>query len=186
MTLNWYDKGSPSRPYAELTVENVNEHPIAEADFGIFHLMISGNQRIYKHAGREYMVYIYVPGASSSEWITLVRIRGTLLDAIKAAEDALFGNAVYGPVQYTIPAECIATNKKVADAGPSDENADVLEDVEDACPLCGGPIEPGGKGDEDNGHGELHRYWQCPFCCATGTAVYDQHNGNAFVGHEVN
>lgn len=185
MTLCWMQEYSNGNT-VQITMENVSEHKCAVANFGIFRVVATFNNRHYKNGDRGYMVYIYIPGASSSEWITLVRIRGTLLDAIKAAEDALFGNAVYGPVQYTIPAECIATNKKVADAGPSDENADVLEDVEDACPLCGGPIEPGGKGDEDNGHGELHRYWQCPFCCATGTAVYDQHNGNTFVGHEVN
>ena len=51
------------------------------------------------------------------------------------------------------------------------------------CPKCGAELVF--HGDEDNGYGELKRYWECPNCKATGTAVYDESNGYNFDRHEV-
>lgn len=51
------------------------------------------------------------------------------------------------------------------------------------CPVCGAQIEP--KDGEDNGHGELYLYWTCKECNASGKAIIDQQDHNAFVEHEI-
>ena len=89
-----------------ITAENAAKHTGAETEFGRFHLVTICNRRKCKDGLREFMVYIYVPGASSSEWITLIRKRGNLLDAINDAEYALFQRA--GEFRkYRIPTECL-------------------------------------------------------------------------------
>lgn len=50
-------------------------------------------------------------------------------------------------------------------------------------PVCGAQIEP--KDGEDNGHGELYLYWTCKECNASGKAIIDQQDHNAFVEHEI-
>lgn len=59
----------------------------------------------------------------------------------------------------------------------------VEEDTPDKCPVCGFDLKK--AGDEDDGYGNLHCYWTCPNCGSTGTAMYDESDGNAFLGHEV-
>lgn len=104
MTLKWttdrYDKNAPV-----LTPENANEHIRADADFGAFYLN-AGAGRVFKDGTRDFRVYIYIPGAESCQWITLVRVRGHLLDVIKAAERKLF-KYYHLPRKYRIPKECI-------------------------------------------------------------------------------
>lgn len=50
------------------------------------------------------------------------------------------------------------------------------------CPICN--TELTFCGDEDDGYGQLKRYWKCPHCKAEGTALYDAQNGNNFIEHE--
>lgn len=113
MILEW-KRSRYERPATFITEENAHEYEHAEAEFGAFNLNACHNQRRFKDGTHEYMVYLFIPRASSAEWITLVRVRGHLLDAMKAAETALFGNAVFGPEEYRIPAEsaCIVGKNK--------------------------------------------------------------------------
>lgn len=53
----------------------------------------------------------------------------------------------------------------------------------ETCPICGAEIDP--LDGDDNGYGELRLYWTCKSCGATGTAIIDMHNDNAFIGHTV-
>lgn len=48
----------------------------------------------YKDGSRQYMIYLYVPGADSKEIITLTKVRGQLADAKRKAEK-LFENLKY-------------------------------------------------------------------------------------------
>lgn len=57
------------------------------------------------------------------------------------------------------------------------------EDTPDRCPVCGFELKQ--AGDEEDGYGHLHCYWSCQNCGATGEATYDESDGNAFLGHEV-
>lgn len=51
------------------------------------------------------------------------------------------------------------------------------------CPVCGFDLTQ--VGDEDDGYGHLRCYWSCQNCGATGEATYDESEGNAFLGHEI-
>jgi DnaJ-class molecular chaperone len=60
---------------------------------------------------------------------------------------------------------------------------DEAEEDMETCPVCGAEIEV--YDGEDNGYGELHMYWTCDVCGSSGKAIIDQHNDNAFIGHEI-
>lgn len=109
MNLIWKQICSP---HMLITPDNAHRYDVLDvmSKFGVFNLNIISNRQ-FKDGTREYMVYLYAPDASSSEWITLVRIRGHLIDAIEAAEKFLFQNN-FGPVQYNLPAECVSIPEK--------------------------------------------------------------------------
>ena len=108
MTLTWkldiFDN-----PGTVITEENAHKYEHANSRFGAFNLSATCNLRHFKDGTREYMVYLYIPCASSSEWITLVRIRGNLLDAINAAERALFKLNCNSDENrmYRLPLDCV-------------------------------------------------------------------------------
>lgn len=105
MILDWKSlRADENAPL--ITPENVHEHTQAHAKFGVFELLVSFSQRLYKDGTRQYQAYVYIPGAESSQWITLVRVRGHLADAIEAAEYKLFKQHD-GYRQYRLPVEAI-------------------------------------------------------------------------------
>lgn len=61
----------------------------ASVDLNIFHISCTRNLREYKDGTYQYMIYLSVPGADSKEIITLTKVRGKLIDAIKRAETIL-------------------------------------------------------------------------------------------------
>lgn len=65
----------------------------------------------------------------------------------------------------------------------SEDSEDEAEESMEICPVCGAEIDP--NDGEDNGYGELHLYWKCDACGSSGKAIIDQHDDNAFIGHEV-
>ena len=91
--LAWVTGSGDDR--TQVTPDNAAQCNVATAEFGIFHLFVSHNNRRCKDNAKEYMVHIYVPAAASNSWFTLVRVRGTMLDAISEAEYKLFHDRTY-------------------------------------------------------------------------------------------
>ena len=88
----------------ENAAEYENTYLCAEAEFGPFVLKADCNDSVFKDGTRACAVYLFVPCADSKEWITLARVRGHLLDAIKEAERKLFE---WNGQKYRIPAEYV-------------------------------------------------------------------------------
>lgn len=119
MTLIWKVDEGPEK-VTNISPKNAHGYEHASSQFGAFSLHATCNLRHFKDGTREYMVYLHVPCASSSEWITLVRIRGNLLDAINAAERALF-KFCNEDRMYRLPLGCVDAKpavKKLLDHQP--------------------------------------------------------------------
>lgn len=80
-----------------------------------------------------------------------------------------------GSMVNCVCGQCLKTLSRYID--------DVFFEVMDVCPVCGHDIDP--KDGEDKGRGELYLYWKCKSCGTSGAAVIDQHDNNAFTGHEI-
>lgn len=103
MILLW-KKSRYDNPGIVITEENAHEYQHAEADFGKFRLNIVAG-RLYKDGTRQFMARVLIHGDAFTE-ATLVRVRGHLLDAIRATERALF--RYYNDYrQYRLPVACV-------------------------------------------------------------------------------
>ena len=118
MVLLW-KKCRYDNPGVLLTEKNANDYHHAEAEFGKFGLNIVEGRK-YKDGTHEYLCRMYPIGSNSYAEFTLIRIRGHLLDAISAAEKALF-RYFHLPRMYRLPTECldiVPAAKKLLDRQP--------------------------------------------------------------------